>query len=241
MNYFEQFSELTSLVTVASWRDRVYKFANDFGYENIAVVFFDETSKDEPYFLQTNYPSTWRDKYIEENMVRIDPVFMHCLTKSIPCIWAETTFSGVSQKGFYEEACSYGIRTGVSLPARGPNNAFGAVSFATDAKPDRVCLEQATRNIPELSCFRDFIFETSLQLIRPAVSSDEKAIALTQRELECLKWSASGKSSWDIAYILNCTEAGINSHFSRIRQKMGVSTRRQAIVKAIRLELINPA
>ncbi len=207
----------------------------------MAVVIFDDNSHIAPTVLQTNYSSRWRDKYIDEQMVNIDPVHVHCLGKSTPLIWMPTLFSDASQNEFYEEACSHGIRAGVSLPVHGPNHEFGAVSFASDTKPDKSFLQHTTRYIPELSCLRDFICETSLRFTQPAALPDEKIISLTARELECLKWSACGKSSWDIANILNCTESGINSHFSKIREKLGVSTRRQAIVKAIRLELINPA
>jgi LuxR family quorum-sensing transcriptional regulator LasR len=241
MNYFEQFSELTNLTTLESWRDKVSQFGENFGYEHFGMGFFDERSKAAPYFFLTNYPATWCEKYAKKEMASIDPVFPHCLTKSTPFIWAPDSFSGKLQKEFYEEACSCGIRTGLTLPVHGSKNEFGLVNFATDAKPDKAFLEHTTRHIPELSCLRDFIFETSKQFTKPCVLPDEEAISFTKRELECLKWSASGKSSWDIAYIMNCTESGVNSHFSRIREKLGVSTRRQAIVKAIRLQIINPA
>jgi len=241
MNYFEQFSELTTLVTLESWRDRVSQFGNDFGFENFGMGFFDERSKVVPYFFLTNYPASWCDKYAQKEMASIDPVFPHCLTKSTPFIWAPNSFLDGPQKEFYEEACGCGIRTGLTLPVHGSNNEFGLVNFATDAKPNKAFLEHTTRHIPELSCLRDFIFESSLRFTKPVVLADEEVFTLTTRELECLKWSASGKSSWDIANILNCTESGINSHFFRIREKLDVSTRRQAIVKAIRLSLINPA
>ncbi|WP_274517650.1 MULTISPECIES: LuxR C-terminal-related transcriptional regulator [unclassified Pseudomonas] len=37
-----------------------------------------------------------------------------------------------------------------------------------------------------------------------------KAIKLTAREKELLQWTAIGKSSWEIAQIVQCTEAGVN-------------------------------
>ncbi|WP_242485825.1 LuxR C-terminal-related transcriptional regulator [Pseudomonas sp. TH41] len=39
-------------------------------------------------------------------------------------------------------------------------------------------------------------------------------IILTAREKEVLLWSAAGKFSWEIGRIFNCTEAGVNYHFS---------------------------
>jgi DNA-binding CsgD family transcriptional regulator len=63
-------------------------------------------------------------------------------------------------------------------------------------------------------------------------------IKLTAREKEVLQWSAAGKSSWEIGMIFNCTEAGVNYHFSNIRRKFGVSSRGCAVVKALELGLI---
>lgn len=63
-------------------------------------------------------------------------------------------------------------------------------------------------------------------------------IALTIREKEALLWSAKGKSSWEISRIFNCTEAGVNYHFSNIRRKFGVSSRWAAVMMALELGLI---
>jgi len=63
-------------------------------------------------------------------------------------------------------------------------------------------------------------------------------IALTTREKEALLWSAKGKSSWEISRIFNCTEAGVNYHFSNIRRKFGVSSRWAAVMMALEQGLI---
>ena len=63
-------------------------------------------------------------------------------------------------------------------------------------------------------------------------------IALTAREKEALQWSARGKSSWEISRIFNCSEAGVNYHFSNIRRKFGVSSRWAAVMMALEQGLI---
>lgn len=65
-----------------------------------------------------------------------------------------------------------------------------------------------------------------------------KPIHLTPRELECLQWSAAGKSSREIAMILGVSEAAINFHMANLRAKFDVGSRRQAVVQAIRYGLI---
>ncbi|WP_448108031.1 helix-turn-helix transcriptional regulator [Pseudomonas azerbaijanoccidentalis] len=69
-------------------------------------------------------------------------------------------------------------------------------------------------------------------------TEQQSSIALTTREKEALLWSAKGKSSWEISRIFNCTEAGVNYHFSNIRRKFGVSSRWAAVMMALELGLI---
>jgi len=63
---------------------------------------------------------------------------------------------------------------------------------------------------------------------QPNESDTPPAIKLTNREKEFLQWSEVGKSSWEIARIVNCSEANVNYHFNNIRRKFGVSSRHLA-------------
>ena len=62
---------------------------------------------------------------------------------------------------------------------------------------------------------------------------------LSAKEQEILKWCAIGKSSWEIGRILNCSEAGVNYHFCKIRRKFGVSSRWLALIKAMEMGMIH--
>jgi len=104
-------------------------------------------------------------------------------------------FFSKSQKGMYEEACSYGIRSGLTLPFHGANGELGILCFVNDLQPGARFRNEALRNIPALSLLRDFAFEASLKFARSS-SLAGMLPAVTHRELECLKWSASGRSFW---------------------------------------------
>ncbi|HZW25353.1 MAG TPA: LuxR family transcriptional regulator [Gallionella sp.] len=242
MKSIEKFADLASYASVGSWRDRIFSLGKDLGYKHTLLAIFpshDTPMEAEHAFLHSNYSPTWRKKYDDEKMGHIDPVATHCIEKSTPLIWSPEVFASCRQKEMYEEACSYGIRSGVSLPMHGCNGEFGVVCFVSDTNPGQRARKDILHSLPELSCFRDFIFETSRRFIKPALEPDEK-VNLTRRELECLKWSTSGKSSWEIARILRCSEATVNFHFANIRRKFGTTTRRHAEAKAIRLGIVDP-
>ncbi|MCW8275020.1 LuxR family transcriptional regulator [Pseudomonas sp. PCH199] len=73
---------------------------------------------------------------------------------------------------------------------------------------------------------------------QPQPPPQPEAILLTAREKEVLKWGVAGKSSWEIAQICACSEAGVNYHFSNIRRKFGVRSRWAAMAKALEQGLI---
>lgn len=242
MKFIERLFELIDCNRLEDWRNRIFKLGNDLGYEQTRLAILPDSHapvEAEHAFQQSNYSEDWLKKYTAEKLHYVDPTFAHCITKSTPLIWSPEIFSARKQKEMYEEACGYGVKSGVTLPIHGAKGELGIVCFVSDINPNKRFHLEAHHNLPELSCFRDFIFESSLQFIKPS-RQIERAIPVTPRELECLKWGASGKSSWEIGHILNCTEATVNFHFSNIRRKFSTTSRQQAIVKAIRLGLICP-
>ena len=243
MTFIERLSCLACCDTVNEWRDHVFRIGSDLGYEQTLLAIFPNRhvpTEAEFAFLHSNYSNAWRNKYDAEKLGHVDPTLTHCISKAIPLIWSPSIFSGRKQKEMYEEASSYGIKSGVTLPIHGARGELGLVCFVSDTKPDKRFHMAAHRNLPELSYFRDFILESSLKFMDYS-RGFEKRISVTRRELECLKWCAAGKSSWEIGHILNCSEATVNFHFSNIRQKFNTSSRQQAVVKAIRLGLIQPS
>ncbi|APC14455.1 helix-turn-helix transcriptional regulator [Pseudomonas frederiksbergensis] len=74
--------------------------------------------------------------------------------------------------------------------------------------------------------------------LQPQQPPPPEAITLTAREKEVLTWGVAGKSSWEIAQICSCSEAGVNYHFCNIRRKFGVRSRWAAMAKALEQGLI---
>jgi LuxR family transcriptional regulator, activator of conjugal transfer of Ti plasmids len=64
--------------------------------------------------------------------------------------------------------------------------------------------------------------------------------ALSDREKECLSWTALGKSSWSIGQILGISESTVNFHIKNVMKKLKTNSRTAAAVKAMSLGLIEP-
>jgi len=61
---------------------------------------------------------------------------------------------------------------------------------------------------------------------------------MTARESEVLVWVAAGKSDWAIGRILNISGKTVNFHIENAKRKLGVGTRLQAVLTAVRNGII---
>nr|WP_282595043.1 helix-turn-helix domain-containing protein [Mesorhizobium amorphae] len=56
-------------------------------------------------------------------------------------------------------------------------------------------------------------------------------VTLTPREFECLKWTARGKSAWDVSQILGVSKRTVTFPLENAKAKLGVRTVNQAIAR----------
>lgn len=68
----------------------------------------------------------------------------------------------------------------------------------------------------------------------PRKKQEEFYEALTEREQEVLRLLAEGKTNKEIAEVLVISDRTVQTHLSNIFSKMGVSTRTEAVLEAIR-------
>lgn len=224
----------------SAWSESLFALARGLGFNRVLYgVASSRHSRLESAFLRSNFPREYRERYARRGFADVDPTVGHCMSSSLPIVWEPATFAEPAQQALYEEASAYGIRSGVTLPVHGPQGEFGVLSFASDAVPDEAFHKKVARALPGLSLIRDYAFASSRRF-RDQESKAESAPRLTKRELEVLQWVKVGKSSWEIARITGCSEATVNFHLGNVRQKFGVNTRQQAVVKAIALGLISP-
>jgi DNA-binding NarL/FixJ family response regulator len=81
--------------------------------------------------------------------------------------------------------------------------------------------------------------QASAYLMRE-VRTPEKTEALTEREMEVLRLLVQGQSNKEIARALQIAEDTVKTHVKHILAKLGVQSRTQAVLGAIRLGLVSP-
>ncbi|MGV1760515.1 helix-turn-helix domain-containing protein [Rhizobium sp. A22-96] len=78
----------------------------------------------------------------------------------------------------------------------------------------------------------------TIEAVRLAEQPNEPRERLSVRELQCLHWSAEGKSSVEIARILVLSPHTVNTHLRSAMQKLNVANRTHAVAEACRNGLI---
>jgi len=63
-------------------------------------------------------------------------------------------------------------------------------------------------------------------------------IDLSDREIDVLRWTAEGKTSAEIAVILDISERTVNFHVNSVVAKLGATNKTSAAVRAAMLGLI---
>lgn len=235
-------AELLSLfqcTTPESWRDTLLGIARHHGFGSALFgLLASKSAQLDSAFLVSNYPREWRLTYDKLQLHAFDPTFVHCGQSALPILWSPDIYKSRPQQEFYERACGYGLRTGLSFPLHGPNGEFGIFSLVANdnqhaahgGRPEQLAM---------LGLLRDYALESALRFLHhPRAQATRTKV--TPRELECLRWIMAGKSSWEIARILSCSEATINFHVANVKKKFDVLTRQQAVVRAIKEKLITP-
>jgi LuxR family transcriptional regulator, quorum-sensing system regulator LasR len=236
--FIEPMSPLWQATDEKSWFQALCTLGSNYGFDHTLFAVVPRPSmRFSDAYLRSNYASCWRQTYDERALFRIDPTVSHCLTQTAPLIWSSSLFVDPCQQEMYEEARRHGLCTGVSLPIHGPKQEVGMLCFVCGEQPPPTLTDHVQRHLPMLTLLRDIAFDTGQRFLDGY--AETLIPKLTPREYECLKWTAQGKSTWEIAKIFGCSEATVNFHMTNIRTKFGVSSRSAAAVKATRMGLIN--
>jgi DNA-binding CsgD family transcriptional regulator len=190
----------------------------------------------DPFFILT-YPDEWMERYWREEFFRIDPVYAASRTGFLPIDWRTLDLQSPDAHYFFSEAARYGIGAlGMSFPMRGPDGDAGAFSFTANVKPEEWDAFK-NRNQSEIAFVGLYFHE---RVIR--IWSDEHGLkvrpSLTARERECLQLLAEGDPPKKIATTLKLSEAAVRLYLKRARARLGAVNLMQAVIIALRANLI---
>jgi len=216
-----------------SLKTAVEGFALTHGFELFAYLHL----RAKRSFAVSNYPTEWQALYFDRSYNRIDPVITAAKRGMRAFRWSiDRDRPGITHdlRRFYDEAAKYEIRSGFSIPVR---TGFGEFAILTLASSSSVSLSDGKyMDAVQAAAAVAFIHARFVQQGRPGGAS--APVALSPRELMCLRWSAEGKSMHDIALVAGLKYSTVRFYLDTAKTKLDVVTLPQATALAIKLMLI---
>ncbi|MCX4166322.1 MULTISPECIES: autoinducer binding domain-containing protein [Paraburkholderia] len=185
-----------------------------------------------PQIIMTStYPDEWKARYFERQYIGVDPTVKNALATDSPVAW---TGNDTGKHGsFWDEASSFGIVHGWSAASRGADGTVGLLTLARNSCP----ISPGERISNEAVVI--LLSQAAHAIMAPRLTVDRFAEGiLTAREIDVLKWTADGKTAYEIAKILIIAECTVNFHIKNIVAKLGCANKIQAAAKAALIGLL---
>lgn len=183
--------------------------------------------------MQNNYSRAWQQRYAEQDYLACDPTVAHALRSNASLIWNEDLFA--SCRPFWEDARHHGLRVGWAQPCHGPNQITGLLTLA------RTHDDLSEKELRETSMGMYWIAQLAHQgmshFLIPQLLP-ETSLTLSAREIEVLRWTADGKTSYEVSEIMRISERTVNFHINNAMEKLGTNNKTAAAVKAVVLGLL---
>ncbi|MBI1212808.1 MAG: hypothetical protein GC190_15205 [Alphaproteobacteria bacterium] len=205
------------------------------GYQHVCVLTHqaDLSERITPAVLFFNAPQGFADAHDRAGHGPNNPLVQRALTRLEPLavneIWA-APLTDRQKRALAFISMSLNVRDGFTIPIRLDEQLDGIVMFG-GLKPDTSPLARSFLHLLAHGAFK-----------RAKDLANEPAKrrkgTLTARELECLRWTAQGKTDAEIGTILSISPRTARFHIENAKRKFGVSTRIQAVAEALRLRAI---
>jgi DNA-binding CsgD family transcriptional regulator len=180
----------------------------------------------------TNWPAEMVDYYDSHNLMVDSPVIRRMLKSTSPFnydVEAINIDRGEGKKLTVIDLFKrYGMEKGAYFPVHDAAGGRGAMSIS------------GARNfsMPEMAKILFIATHIYDRLSQLTLNEKHKPVAFTESELDCLRLTAGGRKSSEIAKLLDLSENAVNNQIGSVVRKLGCTTRTQAVVSALRLNII---
>lgn len=180
----------------------------------------------------SSWPAELISRYDQAGMISSSPVVRRLRGSTVP-------FVADLEVNAHEGACwdqllalfaPFELQRLAMFPVSDPDGQRGGVSF----HGSRPLLSD--QEMLELTMLSISVFDRLYQLAKHDHKAGED---LTEREIDCLNWTAAGKTSAEISEILGLSEHTVNHYLNRATRKLDTVNRTQAVAKAIRTGIIS--
>lgn len=243
MNSWQE-DHLNSLLTIESEHelfDQIALLAKDMGFDYCAYGIQMSVPISRPFVASfNNFSSEWRvceqerSDYLEvSGTSESAPVPMDVKARHDMLLTANDVI--VDAPDMWNEARTLGLHYGWTHFARDASGSVGMLTLAR--RVANMSDYELFENKIKMAWLAQFSHATMARLLVPKYAP-ETLITMTLREKEVLRWTAEGKTAYEIGQILDVSERTVNFHINNVVTKLGASNKTQAAVKAATLGML---
>lgn len=223
-------SELLEVETQVRLNEVVGRASRRLGFDHFALALERPTRvTGAPQVLLHDYPDEWAKVYINFDLSGRDPVRRACDRSVIGFAWEDIgrmipMTRGDRQMLAVGREC--GIADGYTVPRHLPGEATGSCSFVVRPErglPRNRLLTAEIVGAIALSC----------ALRVSSIGRTPSKVVLSDRQRECLLWSARGKTACETAIILGISVETVIQHLKVARERYDVHCRQALILCAL--------
>ncbi|MEJ6398267.1 LuxR family transcriptional regulator [Yoonia sp. 208BN28-4] len=230
---------VTSARTVEDlWSLHTEKMAS-YGFDRLIYGFtryITSSSLGDPqdWLILTNLPSEYMDVFMQEGHQQNAPMVRWALDNDGACSWqwmedlARSGKLSDHELGVMDFNASHGVKAGYTI-------SFRSVSERTKGAIGLIAKNGTTQDEVEATWARigdDVIVANNVFHLKLLTLPYSGARRLTTRQREVLQWVGDGKTTQDIAILLELTPATVEKHLRLAREALDVETTAQAVLKA---------
>jgi LuxR family quorum sensing-dependent transcriptional regulator len=227
--------DLDAAASEAAVAARFQRYAEQAGFASVACLVLPRAGAlTGDCVLMNTRPKLWSAEYLRRHLADSDPVLREAMRRDRAFAWSDIWRQRAltpRESAVMSYSAEFGLHDGLVVPIFDVGG-IGLVSFAAGELQQ---LEVTQRQALTLAAVYLHNRLSALRRKRaPAM------VPLTEREREVMRWTAAGKSDWQIGRILSISAKTVNFHVENVKRKFGVSSRAQAIVSTILQGSIRP-
>jgi len=191
--------------------------------------------------IASTYAPAWVQHYFTNRFEHIDPCIVASREQTQPFRWGSLRPPVEIPKNvvpLYDDARSYGIRGGITIPVLGPSGRWAAFTLATDEE-NTTSLARQSDQTSGMMIMMALQFHTRLMVTVPRFASDARRNVLSEQQLRCLQACAHGLPMKAIAYELGVSHRTVVHHLNEARRKMGAKNLAHAVRMALHYGLFH--
>lgn len=235
----QDYFDISQAADAVALQRRLVGFAERLGFGLITaavVVEAAEAARPPAFHVISNMPDGFKETSADPQLSVRDPVNRRLKKLSVPFSYDQALYVAEGAADLWDRQALFGYRTGVAVGLHLPGRKHFLLGIDRDEALPKAD-SKIVRLFADVQLLAVHAQSAAMRLLTPSAEAEPLA-RLTPRELEVLCWTREGKSAWEVGRIVGISEATVNFHLRNLCAKLGVASKHQAVLRALRLGLM---